>query len=88
MCIRDRSKRGVTNVVGQTSRLYHVRVQAQPGGQFPPDLGNFERMGSRFLAKSRPCEGESTWVFAAKRRSAEECSRRPRSLAKSLREDE
>ena len=43
---------------------------------------------SRFLAKSSPAVGERTWVLAARRRSADECNSRPRSLAKSLRLEE
>ena len=57
------SKRGVTNVVGQTSRLYHVRVQAQPGGQFPPDLGNFERMGKPIPGKIQTLRGRKHLGF-------------------------
>src|SRR5665647_3155250 len=40
---------------------------------------------SRLRAKSSPAVGLSTWVFAARRRSALECSSRARSRAKSLR---
>src|SRR5690606_4613074 len=43
---------------------------------------------SRLRAKSSPAVGLSTCAFAARRRSALECSRRARSRAKSLRREE
>ena len=74
----------MAEVVREAGRVDDVGVTAQGGAELATDLGDLERVGQP-VAHEVVVTGSRTWVLAASRRRAEECTTRALSRAKSSR---
>ena len=79
-------ERRMSEVVGEAGGVDDVGSEAEAAGELAADLRDLERVGEPVAGEVEPGGRRlSTWVLAARRRSALECSSRARSRAKSLR---
>ena len=72
-------ERRVAEVVRQAGGVHHVGVAAEPRAHLPADLGDLQRVGQPGAQEVVGCRRVCTWVLAASRRNAAECSTRARS---------